>query len=47
MDYQLIFAVLMGVLASWYVLRRLRNQTTRIEQDPKCMDCVGNIENSN
>ena len=39
MDYQLIFAVVIGVLALLYILRRLVRQTTHIEKDPKCEDC--------
>ena len=39
MDYQLIFAVVIGLLALLYILRRLVRQTTHIEKDPKCEDC--------
>ena len=39
MDYQLIFAVVIGVIALLYILRRLVRQTTHIEKDPKCEDC--------
>jgi hypothetical protein len=39
MDYQLIFAVVIGVLALLYILRRLVRQTAHIEKDPKCEDC--------
>ena len=39
MDYQFVFAVVIGLLALLYVLRRLIRQTTHIEKDPKCEDC--------
>ena len=39
MDYQLVFAVVIGLLALLYILRRLIRQTTHIEKDPKCEDC--------
>ena len=39
MDYQLIFAVVIGMLALLYILRRLLRQTSHIEKDPKCEDC--------
>ena len=39
MDYQLIFAVVIGMLALLYILRRLLRQATHIEKDPKCEDC--------
>ena len=39
MDYQLIFAVVIGMLALLYILLRLLRQTTHIEKDPKCEDC--------
>ena len=39
MDYQLILAVVIGMLALLYILRRLLRQTTHIEKDPKCEDC--------
>ena len=39
MDYQLIFAVVIGMLALLYILCRLLRQTTHIEKDPKCEDC--------
>ena len=39
MDYQLIFAVVIGLLALLYILRRFIRHTTHIEKDPKCEDC--------
>ena len=39
MDYQLIFAVVIGMLALLYILRKLLRQTANIEKDPKCEDC--------
>ncbi len=39
MDYQLIFAVIIGLLALLYILRKFIRQTTHIEKDPKCEDC--------
>ena len=39
MDYQFVFAVVIGLLALLYILRRLIRQTTHIEKDPKCEDC--------
>jgi len=39
MDYQFVFAVVIGLLALQYILRRLIRQTTHIEKDPKCEDC--------
>ena len=39
MAYQFVFAVVVGLLALLYILRRLSRQTTHIEKDPKCEDC--------
>jgi len=39
MDYQLIVAAIIGLLALAYILRKFIRQTTHIEKDPKCEDC--------
>ncbi|MDP6569877.1 MAG: hypothetical protein QGF36_01675 [Candidatus Marinimicrobia bacterium] len=39
MDFQLIIAIIIGLLAAGYVIKTFVHQTTKRETDPECDDC--------
>ena len=39
MDIQLVIAILMGLIALFYIGRQMIKQFTQSEKDPKCDNC--------
>ena len=39
MDIQLLAAIIIGVIALFYLYNKIKRQFSQIEKDPKCDDC--------
>ena len=39
MDIQLLVAIIIGVIALFYLYNKIKRQFSQIEKDPKCEEC--------
>ena len=39
MDIQLILSLVIGLCASWYILKKIKEKFQKVDQNPKCGPC--------